>query len=84
MVEYGSKIGLVIDKSALNRCGIVEPRVVSKHWKATQIMSLQCVFTLNFPSSLQALRMGMFTYGMKLLTGNSFMTQNFIVTTINL
>ena len=57
----------------------MKPRVVYKHWKATQIMFLQCVFTLNFPSSLQVLRMGMFTYGMELLTGNSFVAQNFLI-----
>ena len=42
-------------------------------------MFLQCVFTLNFPSSLQVLRMGTFAYGMELLTGNSFMAQNFLI-----
>ena len=72
-------IGWVVYKSAENRCGIMKPKVVYKHWKATQIMFLQCVFTLNFPSSLQVLRMGTFTYGIELLTGNSFMVQNFLI-----
>ena len=57
----------------------MKPKVVHKHCKATQIMFLQCVFTLNFPSSLPVLRMGTFTYGMELLIGNSLMAQNFLI-----